>query len=109
MKCLLLSRLAGLAQAYTVTTVELFMLKNIDPILFPSKYTSHMHSFFGSDAVAINTTTSVELQIGCSSTQNPNGFSAYCMSCICPPWSRLPAWGHTNKRVLPNGCELLKE
>ncbi|KAF9884824.1 hypothetical protein FE257_001240 [Aspergillus nanangensis] len=68
---------AGVAQAYTVTTSDLFMLKNIDPIVFPGQYTSHMHSFFGSDAINVNTTTSAELRKGCSSTGNPNDFSAY--------------------------------
>ncbi|KAJ5975938.1 hypothetical protein N7481_009645 [Penicillium waksmanii] len=68
---------AGLAQAYTVTNTDLFMFKNIDPIMLPGQYTSHMHSFFGSDAVTVNTTTSAELQKGCSSTENPNDFSTY--------------------------------
>ncbi|KAK5796368.1 hypothetical protein VI817_005653 [Penicillium citrinum] len=71
---------AGLAQAYTVTNVDLFMFKNIDPIMLPGQYTSHMHSFFGSDAVNVNTTTSAELQKGCSTAENPNDFSAYCSS-----------------------------
>ena len=39
-----------------------------------------MHSFFGSDAVNFNTTTSAELQKGCSTAENPNDFSAYCSS-----------------------------
>ncbi|KAJ5100046.1 hypothetical protein N7532_007047 [Penicillium argentinense] len=68
---------AGLTQAYTVTNTDLFMFKNIDPIVLPGQYTSHMHSFFGSDAVTVNTTTSAELQKGCSSTENPNDFSTY--------------------------------
>lgn len=68
----------GAASAYTVTTSDRFMLKNIDPIVFPGQYgKSHMHSFFGSDAVTINTTTSAELQAGCSSTENPNDYSVY--------------------------------
>lgn len=55
------------------------MNKNIDSIVFPGQYNkSHMHSFFGSDAVTINTTTSAELQQGCSSTGNPNDLSVYC-------------------------------
>ncbi|KAJ5224843.1 uncharacterized protein N7469_008346 [Penicillium citrinum] len=53
------------------------MFKNIDPIMLPGQYTSHMHSFFGSDAVNVNTTTSAELQKGCSTAENPNDFSAY--------------------------------
>ncbi|KAJ5698381.1 hypothetical protein N7462_000386 [Penicillium macrosclerotiorum] len=69
--------LNGLSEAYTVTNTDLFMFKNIDPIVLPGQYTSHMHSFFGSDAVTVNTTTSAELQKGCSSTDNPNDFSTY--------------------------------
>lgn len=76
---LLVGLSAGLTQAYTVTTSELFMYKNIDPIIYPGQYDkSHMHSFFGSDAVTINTTTSAELQQGCSTTENPNDYSIYC-------------------------------
>ncbi|KAL4795122.1 hypothetical protein BDV19DRAFT_389525 [Aspergillus venezuelensis] len=68
---------AGLAQAYTVTTVDQFMLKNIDPLVLPGQYTSHMHSFFGSDAVNVTTSTSAELRKGCSTARNPNDFSVY--------------------------------
>ncbi|PLB47745.1 hypothetical protein P170DRAFT_456518 [Aspergillus steynii IBT 23096] len=68
---------AGLAQAYTVTNVDMFMLKNIDPLVVPGEYTSHMHSFFGSDAITAHTNTSAELQKGCSTARNPNDFSAY--------------------------------
>ncbi|KAI1865761.1 hypothetical protein JX265_008084 [Neoarthrinium moseri] len=69
---------ASAVTAYTVTTADQFMLKNIDPIVFPRQYDkSHMHSFFGSDAVTINTTTSAELQAGCSTAQNPNDYSIY--------------------------------
>ncbi|KAF7587798.1 hypothetical protein BBP40_006708 [Aspergillus hancockii] len=68
---------ATLAEAYTVTTSELFMYKNIDPLVLPGQYTSHMHSFFGSDAVTVNTNSSAELQKGCSSTANPNDYSTY--------------------------------
>lgn len=81
----LLSAAFGAASAYTVTTSDRFMLKNIDPIVFPGEYSkSHMHSFFGSDAVTINTTTSAELQAGCSSTLNPNDYSVYCEFCSKP-------------------------
>lgn len=70
---------AGAASAYTITEVERFMYKNIDPIVFPGQYgKSHMHSFFGSDAVTANTTTSAELQAGCSTAKNPNDYSIYC-------------------------------
>ena len=71
---------AGSAQAYTVTVVDQFMYKNIDPIVLPGKYSSHMHTFFGSDAVNVNTTTSAELQAGCATAENPNDFSTYCKS-----------------------------
>lgn len=69
---------AGLSDAYTVTVSDFMMFKNIDPIVLPGQYTSHMHSFFGSDAITVNTTTSAELQKGCSTTENPNDFSTYC-------------------------------
>ncbi|GJC78812.1 hypothetical protein ColLi_01650 [Colletotrichum liriopes] len=71
--------LAGMAQAYTVVSVTSpFMTKNIDPIVFPGQYDkSHLHSFFGSDAVTINTKTSAELQKGCTNTENPNDLSVY--------------------------------
>lgn len=69
----------SLASCYTVTNVGHFMDKTIDPIMFPGIYNqSHMHSFFGSDAVTINTSTSSELQSGCSTATNPNDFSTYC-------------------------------
>lgn len=71
---------AAVVCAYTVTTAERFMLKNIDPIVVPGQYISHMHSFFGSDAVTVNTTTSEELQEGCSTAENPNDYSIYCKS-----------------------------
>jgi hypothetical protein len=77
----LLSAAAGVANAYTVTVADLFMYKNIEPIVFPGEYNrSHMHSFFGSDAVTVNTKTSAELQAGCSTAENPNDYSVYCKS-----------------------------
>lgn len=73
---------AGIADAYTVASADRFMLKNIDPIVFPGQYDkSHMHSFFGSDAVTIHTNSSKELQAGCSTAENPNDYSVYCKSC----------------------------
>ncbi|KAK4108832.1 hypothetical protein N656DRAFT_792289 [Canariomyces notabilis] len=54
-----------------------FMVKNIDPIVSPGQYRSHMHSFFGSDAVTKNMPTTEELQKGCPSGQNPNDLSVY--------------------------------
>lgn len=69
---------ASAVSAYTVTNVGRFMLKNIDPVVIPGQYASHMHTFFGSDAVTANTTTSKELQAGCSTAENPNDYSSYC-------------------------------
>lgn len=68
-----------LAEAYTQVNAPLLMYKNIDPILFPGSYTeSHLHSFFGSDAVTASTSTSAELQQGCTGAENPNDLSVYC-------------------------------
>ncbi|KAK3321287.1 hypothetical protein B0T19DRAFT_451048 [Cercophora scortea] len=53
------------------------MLKNIDPIVGPGKYKSHMHSFYGSDAVTKDLPTTEELQKGCPSGENPNDLSVY--------------------------------
>ncbi|KAH8658335.1 hypothetical protein BX600DRAFT_384022 [Xylariales sp. PMI_506] len=71
--------LASMANAYTVVQIySSFMNKNIDPIVFPGSYTkSHMHRFFGSDAVTANTNTSAELQTGCTNAENPNDLSVY--------------------------------
>ncbi|KAL5366454.1 hypothetical protein BJX96DRAFT_180744 [Aspergillus floccosus] len=74
---LLTALVASVVRAYTVTTCDFFMFKNIDPIISPGQYNSHMHTFFGSDAINVNTTTSAELRDGCSSARNPNDFSAY--------------------------------
>lgn len=65
--------------AYTDIDVDMFMYKNIDPIVFPGEYgKSHLHTFFGSDAITASTTTSAELQAGCATAENPNDFSTYC-------------------------------
>lgn len=75
----LLLSLATQAVAYTDINVDMFMYKNIDPIVFPGQYSkSHLHTFFGSDAITINTNTSAELQAGCATAENPNDFSTYC-------------------------------
>ncbi|PSK34792.1 hypothetical protein B9Z65_1375 [Elsinoe australis] len=74
---LVLSAAAGLAHGYTVVVAKQYMLKNIDPLVVPGQYKSHMHSFFGSDAVTINTTTSAEIMSGCSTTDNQNDLSVY--------------------------------
>jgi hypothetical protein len=68
---------AGMATAFTNTQVKFFMRKNIDPIVMPGEYKSHMHSFFGSDAVNVNMSTTAELQQGCSTAVNPNDLSVY--------------------------------
>ncbi|KAH8894641.1 hypothetical protein GQ53DRAFT_744736 [Thozetella sp. PMI_491] len=65
------------ARAYTITDVDQFMTKNIDPIVLPGTYASHMHSFFGSDAVTKDLPTSAELRQGCATADNPNDFSVY--------------------------------
>jgi hypothetical protein len=70
---------ARVAHAYTVVNVASpFMYKNVDPIVFPGQYDkSHLHSFYGSDAVTASTKTSAELQAGCTNVENPNDLSVY--------------------------------
>ena len=70
--------LAATAAAYTDIRHQRFMVKNIDPIVLPGKYQSHMHSFYGSDAVTKDLPTTAELQKGCPSGENPNDLSVYC-------------------------------
>lgn len=67
------------ASAYTVISASgPFMFKNIDPIVYPGSYTkSHLHSFYGSDAVTANTNSSAELEKGCTNMKNPNDLSVY--------------------------------
>ncbi|KAK0733019.1 hypothetical protein B0T26DRAFT_736111 [Lasiosphaeria miniovina] len=69
--------LAGTAAALTDIEHKRFMLKNIDPIVFPGKYVSHMHSFYGSDVVTKDLPTTAQLQQGCPSGENPNDLSIY--------------------------------
>ncbi|CAP60253.1 uncharacterized protein PODANS_1_5630 [Podospora anserina S mat+] len=57
--------LAGLASGLTVVEHKPFMRKNIDPIVYPGQYVSHMHSFYGSDALTKDLPTTAELQKGC--------------------------------------------
>jgi hypothetical protein len=64
--------------AYTDIRHKRFMLKNMDPIVSPGKYKSHMHSFYGSDAVTKDLPTTEQLQKGCPSGENPNDLSVYC-------------------------------
>jgi len=73
------SLLASMASAYTqINVASPFMQKNIDPIVFPGSFTkSHLHSFYGSDAVTASTNTSAVLQGGCTAADNPNDFSIY--------------------------------
>jgi hypothetical protein len=73
------SMLASLTTAYTQINVAApFMQKNIDPIVFPGSFSkSHLHSFYGSDAVTASTKTSAVLQAGCTNADNPNDFSIY--------------------------------
>ncbi|KAK3717449.1 hypothetical protein LTR37_005839 [Vermiconidia calcicola] len=65
--------------AYTQVNIATpFMYKNIDPIVFPGEYDkSHLHSFYGSDAVTVSTQTSEELRGGCTNAENPNDMSTY--------------------------------
>ena len=71
--------LAQYASAYTQVNVPSpFMQKNIDPIVYPGEFgKSHLHSFYGSDAVVASTKTSAELQKGCTNAENPNDLSVY--------------------------------
>lgn len=69
--------LVGTASALTVVEHKPFMRKNIDPIVLPGKYTSHMHSFYGSDMVTKDLPTTEQLQRGCPSGENPNDLSVY--------------------------------
>lgn len=68
----------SLVTAWTELHHEPFMNKNIDAIVVPGTYTSHMHTFFGSDAITNVLPTSTELQQGCYSGDNPNDLSVYC-------------------------------
>ncbi|KAF2464129.1 uncharacterized protein BDR25DRAFT_243391 [Lindgomyces ingoldianus] len=69
--------LAGTAVALTDIEHKPFMRKNIDPIVFPGEYISHMHSFYGSDAITKDLPTTEQLQNGCPSGENPNDLSIY--------------------------------
>lgn len=75
---------ASLAHAYTNIDSGFFMRKNIDPIVLPGEYRSHMHDFFGSDAVTVSTNSSEQLRQGCHTNNNPNDFSIYCDSSFTP-------------------------
>ncbi|EPE24378.1 hypothetical protein GLAREA_08230 [Glarea lozoyensis ATCC 20868] len=77
MQAITLLLAASTATAYTIVEADLLMYKNIDPVVMPGQYKSHLHTFFGSDSVTANTTTSAELQKGCITAYNPNDFSSY--------------------------------
>ncbi|KAF2220818.1 hypothetical protein BDZ85DRAFT_20118 [Elsinoe ampelina] len=71
---------ACVGSAYGIHIVKLaqFMKKNIDPLVFPGAYRSHMHCFFGSPAVTVNTTTSDQIsEGGCTTATNLNDLSVY--------------------------------
>ncbi|KAH6625650.1 hypothetical protein C7974DRAFT_204806 [Boeremia exigua] len=74
-----LSFLASLSavSAYTVINHKPFMNKNVDALVVPGTYTSHMHTFFGSDVITNVKPTTAELQKGCYSGDNANDLSVY--------------------------------
>ena len=71
--------MAQLAHGYTqVNVMSPIFYKNVDPIVFPGSYSeSHLHTFFGSDAITAHTKSSAELQAGCTNAENPNDLSTY--------------------------------
>ncbi|KAE8314898.1 hypothetical protein BDV41DRAFT_563245 [Aspergillus transmontanensis] len=111
MRSIVLSALAaGFAQACTVTNVRLFMLKNIDPLVVPGRYTSHMHSFFGSDAITANTKTSEELQNSCSTAKNPQRLFDLLSNYTAVPIFRFSAYYvdvNSAEIAIPQNMELL--
>ena len=80
MKATAVTLLAGTVAALTVVEHKPFLRKNIDPIVSPGKYISHMHSFYGSDVITKDLPTTEQLQKGCPSGENPNDLSIYCLS-----------------------------
>ena len=74
LSALLLAETAG---ALTDIEHKPFMRKNIDPIVSPGKYISHMHSFYGSGVITKDLPTTAQLQKGCPSGENPNDLSIY--------------------------------
>ncbi|KAK0627385.1 hypothetical protein B0T14DRAFT_493489 [Immersiella caudata] len=77
MRAISTAALVAGASALTVVEHKPLFRKNIDPIVFPGKYISHMHSFYGSDAVNTTLPTTADLQQGCPSGENPNDLSVY--------------------------------
>jgi hypothetical protein len=80
MKTTPVTLLAGTVAALPVVEHKPFLRKNIDPIVSPGKYISHMHSFYGSDVITKDLPTTEQLQKGCPSGENPNDLSIYCLS-----------------------------
>lgn len=80
---------AGTGQGYTMVNSGYIMRKNIDSIVQPGKYTSHMHSFFGNDAVNATTSTTETLLSGCATNSNRNDLSVYCQFYPQSPVYRL--------------------
>lgn len=76
---LLASGIASIANAYTqVNIASPFMHKNVDPIVFPGSYSdSHLHSFYGSDALNASSESSAFLRQGCTNAENINDLSVY--------------------------------
>jgi hypothetical protein len=75
---LAVSAFTEVVRGYANVQVGSLFLKNIDPILSPGKYESHLHTFFGSDAITKDMPTSKQLQAGCTTAKNPNDMSVYC-------------------------------
>jgi hypothetical protein len=87
MRAVTLLLAAGAASALTDIDHKPLFRKNMDPIISPGKFVSHMHSFYGSDAITKNLPTTAELQKGCPSGENPNDLSIYCTFGQQPPGS----------------------
>lgn len=69
---------AGAVSAWSELLHQPIMHKNIDAIVEPGVYSSHMHTFFGSDIITNVMPTTEDLQQGCYSGLNANDLSAYC-------------------------------
>ncbi|KAK5662348.1 hypothetical protein OQA88_8258 [Cercophora sp. LCS_1] len=63
--------------ALTVVEHKPLFRKNMDALVSPGKYVSHMHSFYGSDAINTTVPTTADLQKGCPSGENANDMSVY--------------------------------
>ena len=67
MRTAFLLSLAGSVASLTDIEHKPLFRKNIDPIVVPGKYVSHMHSFYGSDTITKDLPTTAQLQAGCPS------------------------------------------